>query len=172
MIRPDPAAAKNPEQLEALEETNRARLSGWWDLAGLEPAYPADTETVVKLLTAVEYLCEPDVLLGYLNEQAIPPVGRVAGRLSWSATNVVTAACALEARRRWKPFSTIHAAKFSMIEKLQQIYEAKGGTAFSDLADFDLEALLGLLHQAGGDRGATSVVAEAIRQKLKGLGVL
>src|SRR5262245_31840960 len=114
-FRPDPTIGKNEEQLAALEETNRARLEGWWGLLGEPPGYPADTETVVRLLTAVEYDVSPDTLLGYLNDQSIPPVGRIAGRLSWSAVNIVTAACALEARRRWKPFSTIHAAKFSMV---------------------------------------------------------
>lgn len=171
-IRPDPTAGKNEEQLAALEETNRQRIAGWFDLAALPAAYPASTETVIKVLQAVEYLVNGDVILGLLNDNAIPPVPRANGRLSWSATNIVTCACALEARRKWKPFSTIHDAKFSMAEKLQAIYESKGSSAFSDLEHFDLDALLAMLIQTGGDAGTVSVLVEALRQKLKSLGAL
>ena len=139
------------------------------------PSYPADTATVVRLLSAVEYDVTADTLLGYLTEKSIPPVQRLNGRLAWSATNITTAACALEARRKWKPFSTLHGHKKTMIERLQEIYAREGtngGTAFSDLADFDYDALLALLIQAGGDAGAVSCLAEALRQKLKQQGVL
>jgi hypothetical protein len=171
-IRPDPAAGKNEEQLAALEDTNQTRIRGWFDLAGIEPQYPCETATVIQLLQAVEYIVNGDVILGLLNDNAIPPVPRVNGRLAWSATNIVTAACALEARRKWKPFSTIHATKFSMVEKLQAIHEKEGSSAFSDLAAFDLDALLAMLIQVGGDAGTVSVLVEALRQKLKGAGVL
>src|SRR5262245_48008307 len=171
-FQPDPTAGLDATQLAVLEDKNRERIAGWFDLAGIEAAYPVASDTVVKLLRAIEYLCDNDTLLAYLNDEIIPPVPRQNGRLVWSATNVVSLAAALEARRKWQPFSTLHAVKFSMIERLQHIYDAQGGSAFSDLAAFDIDALLGLLHQAGGDRGAVAVLAEALREKLKGAGVL
>src|SRR5262245_45442626 len=125
-FRRDPALGKNEEQLEALEDTNRARVAGWFGLAAIEASYPCETATVIKLLQAMEYICDGDVILGLLNDKAIPPVPRINGRLAWTATNIVTAACALEARRKWKPFSTIHQAKFTMVERLQAIYQREG----------------------------------------------
>jgi hypothetical protein len=161
-----------PDQLAAAEETNQRRIEGWWHLAGEEPRYPLGTADVAKLLQRVDYLVDSDLLLAWANEGVIPPVPLQSGRPAWNATSIVTAAAAAEARRKWKPFSTIHGHKLTMIEKIHQIAEHQGGSAFNDLAAFDIEGLLGILVDVSCDRGAVQVMAEAIRTKLKEQGVI
>jgi hypothetical protein len=159
-------------QLATLEEVSRQRLAGWWDAMGEEPHYPCDSATVCRLLQRVDYAVDHDWLLHAIEHKMIPPPPRVAGRLAWDATHIVALAAAAEARRRWVPGSTIHFHKLSLAEKIVQCCREHGGEPFSDLHEFDLEGLLGVLHQIAGDAGAVQCIAEAIREKLKRQGVL
>lgn len=158
--------------LAAVEETNRERLLGWWDLISTEPSYPVPSTTVVKLLQAVEYRCDNDTLLGAVADGWIPPVPRQAGRMTWDATSIVALSCALEARRLWQPFSKIHGHKFSFAEKCVQLCNRDGGQPFDDLHQYDFAGLLGILHQVSGDPAAVQVMAEAIRHKLQSEGIV
>lgn len=169
-FQPDPRDVST--DLDALEDRNRDRISGWWDLLGLDPEYPAATDTVVKLLRAVEYAVDPDWVLAAISGGWIPPVGRIAGRLSWHATDVVSLSCAAEARRKWIPHSKIHGHKQTLAERLHDLCLAEGQSAFKDLDQFDFEGLLGLLVQVSGDRGAVECLAAALREKLRLEGVL
>lgn len=171
-IRQDPRTNLDTDQLAALEELNRQRCRGWWDALGEEPYYPVDSATVCRLLQTVDYLVDHDWLLAAVNERMVPPVPRINGKLAWDATAIVTLTCAAEARRRWKPMSQIHAHKLSLAEKLIQLCEAEGSEAYNDLHRYDLEGLLGILHQVAGDRGAVCVIAEGIRLKLQREGKL
>jgi hypothetical protein len=160
------------ETLADLERQNQERIAGWWDLVGQAAAYPVGSDTVVKLLRAVEYACDNDKLLQAVNDGWIPPVARQAGRLAWSASSTVSLACALEARRAWLPFSKIHGHKLTLAEKLVQLNENDGQAAIPDLAEFDIAGLLGLLVAIADDGGAVRAVAEAIRQRLRMDGVV
>lgn len=156
------------------EEIARQRLAGWWAAMGVvEPEYPADTATVVRLVQAAEYACDHDTVLAYLNGGVIPPVpeGDNGGH-AWNATHIVTLACALEMRRKWKPFSQLHAAKFTATEKLMHVCEHGGESAFTDLAQYDIDALLALLVQTAGNVGLVQTLVEALRHKMKLEGVL
>jgi hypothetical protein len=96
--------------------------------------------------------------LGYVTDGIIPPVEREAGRLRWSATTIVAAACVLDARRRWKPFSKIHGHKMTWPEKLVQLAEHGGQQAFSDLHCFDVEQLLAGIVAVAHDPGAVATM--------------
>jgi hypothetical protein len=167
-----PSPPTDPDQIAAIDEINRGRLQGWWDLAGEEPHYPIGTADVVRLMQRVDYLVDNDTLVAWVNEKVIPPVPRQNGRLAWHATNIVAATSAAEARRKWKAFSTVHGHKLTMIEKINQIAAHRGEAAFADLAEFDIEGLLGVLVQVSCDQGAVQIMAEALRTKLQGMGVL
>lgn len=160
------------DQLADIERKNRIHLENWWAAIGQEPHYPAASDTVVRLLRAMQYRADNDTLLQFVNEQIIPPVARENGRLSWNATNIVTLGCALEARRSWQPFSQLHAHKFTLAEKLAQIAEHEGEEAFYDLSEFDVEGLLGIIISVSNDPGAVQFATEALRIKLKREGVL
>src|SRR5262245_4782376 len=125
MFRHDPLAAKNPEQAEAVESTNRQRLSGWFDLLGVEPHFPLTTDETIQLLRRVEYDCDADLAVQYVSTNTIPPVATENGRMTWSATSVVSFAAALECRRRWLPGS-IHQHKLTAAERIVQLYSAEG----------------------------------------------
>ena len=166
------SAPEEQGQLAAVEEVNRQRLEGWWAMVGEEPHYPIGTAEAAAMLQRADYDLSADTLLAWSNQGVLPPVPLQSGRPAWNATNIVTAAAAAEARRKWKPFSTIHGHKLTMIEKIHQIAEHQGGSAFKDLAAFDIEGLLGVLVDVSCDRGAVQVMAEAIRTKLKEQGVI
>ena len=145
-------------EIETAESINRERIAGWWQLLGIEPEYPTDTITACRLCQAVDYRVDPDWVTDAIQSNIIPPVPGMDGRFEWKATNIVTLAAALEARRRWKPFSQIHAHKITRAEMLTQICEGEGASAFSDLDRFDVEGLLGAivdcaLSWGGGDLG-------------------
>lgn len=158
------------DQLTNIETRNRERLAGWFDAIGQEARYPATSDTVVRLCRVAQYAASNDILLEAVNNQWIPPVAREAGRLAWSATDIVALSCALEARRMWQPFSQLHGHKLTMPEKLRELSE--NGEAINDLHKFDLDALLAILIQVSGDSSAVVCMAEAIRQKLKEEGIL
>jgi hypothetical protein len=172
MIPDDPATAKNDGQLIDLEETARVQLAIYWVLLAEEPAYPVDTEAVVNLLTRAEFDVSADTLLGYLSEHVIPPVPRIGGRLSWFAVNITSAIRALNNRRRWKMFSTIHQHKLTLAEWTMWVYAARGQPGVRDLADHDFDELLGLLVRFSGDAGVVQALAEALREKLQGVDAL
>jgi hypothetical protein len=158
------------DQLTNIETRNRERLATWFDAIGREPVYPATSDTVVRLLRVAQYATSNDILLQAVNEMWIPPVAREAGRLAWSATDIVALSCALEARRMWQPCSPLHSHKLTMAEKLRELSE--NGEAINDLHKFDFDALLAILIQVSGDSSAVICMAEALRQKLKSEGVL
>lgn len=149
------------------EQVARERIAGWWSLLGVtDPQYPTDTATVCRLLQAVEYIVTPDDVLAYVSGGIIPPVPGDGGRHEWNATNIVALAAALELRRRWHPFSRLHGHKMTAVEKVKAICEHRGESAFEDLAQFDLEGLLGMLVQVSHDAGAVQCLAAALREKL------
>lgn len=159
-------------EIDSTESMNRQRVAGWWDVLGEPPQYPVSTDVVGRLLRAVEYQADNDRVLQAVNEEWFPPVERHAGRLAWTATNIVTLASALEARRMWKPGSKIHLHKFSAAERIRHLCESEGSEFLDDLHEFDLEGLLGMLVQVSREAGAVEIMAEAIREKLKREGVL
>lgn len=160
------------DQLEQLELLNRERLEGWWDAIGQAPAYPTQSDTVVRLLRAMGYAADNDRLIQFVNDLLIPPVPRQAGKLAWNATSIVALACAMEARRLWQPFSKIHGHKFTLAEKLCQVAQHDGTEPFNDLAQFDIEGLLASAITVAHDPGAVQFVIEALRTKLKNEGIL
>lgn len=160
------------EQLTTVEETSRGHIAGWWNAIGREPDYPCDTATTVKLLRAVDYDVDPDLLLGYLTDDIIPPVPVERGRHQWSATAIVTVACAAEARRRWIAFSQIHSSKTNQAEMLVQLCERQSSDPFTDLARYDIPALLAITAQVSHCKPAVEYMVEALRTKLKLEGVL
>lgn len=162
----------DPDKLVTLEEKNRERLAGWWGSLGEDPRYPVGTQDAVRLLAVADYQISHDDLLAWTSENVIPPVPRQNGRLAWNATCIVAAACAAEFRRMWKPFSAIHGHKLTMVETLKQVLDREGQPTFNDLSKFDVPGLLGILHDVAGDRGATQIMVEALREKLKGIGVV
>lgn len=156
----------NEFDIDTLEETNRGRVQGWFDLAGLEAEFPVTAAVAVQVLRAVDYSIDADRLV-MLADRGYIPVQRDNGRLQFNATSLVAAAANCEARRWWKPFSAIHAHKFSMVEKLAHVQAERGEKAIADLGEYDVDFLLGLLHKVGGDQATTAAVAEAIRLKLR-----
>ncbi len=161
-----------PTNHESIEELNRERIRPWWGLVGEEPAYPATTATAAKLLRAVEYSAEPDRLLAAVTEGWFTPPEKDGTRLQWSATDVVAAAVAFEHRRLWVPFSMVHGHKMSLPERIVQACEAKGEEVFDDLSQFDVPALLGMIHSVSHRHDLVCIVTEALRIKLRGEGVI
>lgn len=159
-------------ELIAIEEQNRERIAAWWERIGQEPEYPTSTATVAALLSAVDYVCNPDIIVRAITEEWIRSPAKSGGRHHWQASDIVTLASALEYRRMWEPFSQIHGHKLTQIEKLQQVLTYRGEETFTDLAQYDYEGLLGMLHSVAHDVGAVQVMTEAIRHKLKLTGVL
>jgi hypothetical protein len=167
-----PRDQSNAEQLEACEDTARGRIAGWWQRAGLEPAYPCDTETVVALLRAVEYRVDGDAILGLITDRAFPEPQRVNGRIAWTAVDVVDLARACEARRMWAPFSRLHHFKFSHAEKIGHLCDHAGGELFNDLDRFDFAGLIGLLVENSHVPQVVEMLALAIKTKMQRSGVL
>jgi len=159
-------------ELSEAEQLNREQLAGWWDLLGRDPEYPASTSTVAELLSAVDYVADPDVVIRAISEGWLPPPPKAAGRHYWRASDIVQLATAMESRRAWKPFSKIHGHKLTQIERLHQVLEHRGQETFNDLAQFDYEGLLGMLHSVASDAGAVQIMTEALRQKLRSEGII
>lgn len=159
--------------IDEQELANRDRLAGWWDAAGLEPSYPATTETVRRLLEATEYQSDHDIIWQALNEHWMPGVSGICvaqGRAEWTATDIVALASAFEARRLWKSTSRIHRHKFTVGETMRGMYDEAGGDPdkfIEDLGKFDWQGLLGLLVARSHDPGAVQTLAVAIKEKLR-----
>lgn len=143
------------------------KLEPWWGRLEREPQYPCTTAQTAELLRAVEYQCNHDDLLAFISHGVVPAVPRVAGKLSWGPCEILAAAFACEARRKWKPLSELHRHKASLGEYLTWTAAAQGAKAFIDLADHDLDSLFALTVQLGGDASAVSVMVEAIKEKLR-----
>lgn len=79
---------------------------------------------------------------------------------------------ALETRRMWLPFSKIHGAKMTLIEKIRRVREVRGEEAFEDLAVFDVPWLLAALVTVAHDKQAVEVMTEALKMKLMRAGVI
>lgn len=155
------------EDTTTQEQSARDKIAGWWTLLGVaEPQYPADTATVCKLLQGVDYIVTPDDAIAYVQQNIIPPVPGSNGRHEWNASNIIALASALELRRRWQPFSQLHGHKMTQVEKVKQLCEHRGESAFVDLARFDTDGLLGMLVQVSHDAGAVQCIAAALREKL------
>jgi hypothetical protein len=149
------------------EAAAEAKLAPWWTRLDREPHYPLSCAEVVEILECVEYRVTHDDLIGFINSGAITRVRRVNGKLAWTAANVLETAFALEHRRRWKPYSALHRHKLSLGEHICEVAASRGEKAFIDLGGYDLDYLLGMLVQLGGDASAVSVLVEAVRQKLR-----
>jgi hypothetical protein len=165
---------RDSEQLASLDEANRLRLICYWDLLQQEPHYPLGTQDVARLIRVADYAVDPDLLVSWASSGIVANVPREKGRLAWRPTNIVCAIQAAEARRRWVPFSQIHSFKFTMAEKIEQLCDREGGqgAAWTDLAEFDVERLLGLMVEMSAVPNCVQTLVGAIRQKLKNLGVL
>jgi hypothetical protein len=156
----------------AQEEINRQRLASYWTALGEPPHYPCDSSTVCRLLQQAEYRCDPDWLLSAVDGGMIPPPPRVKGRLSWDATSIIFLACAAEVRGRWQPSSQIHGHKRSQLEKDLDEEKADAVQAVSQMARFDFEALVALLHREVNNADGIHLLASAIREKLKLAGAM
>jgi hypothetical protein len=161
-----------PTNHESTEELNRERILSWWGLMGEEPSYPASTATAAKLLLAVDYVADPDRLLAAMTDGWFPSPEKDGTRLQWAATDIVAAAVAFEHRRLWKPFSMVHGHKLTLPERIVQACEVKGEEVFDDLSQFDVPALLGMLHSVSHRHDLVCIVTEALRIKLRRTGVI
>ena len=76
--------AKQPTEADLIEVEayNQNTLAPWWRDADILPAYPTDLETVVELLTAIEFDVSRDLILQYIGDKVIPSPERQHGRLN------------------------------------------------------------------------------------------
>jgi hypothetical protein len=114
------------ERFARAEAEFRGRLAGWWERIGIEPHYPCDTATVLKLLAAVEYKADVETVHRYIADGYIVPAKDETGAHAWLAANIVEFATALEKRRMWLPFSALHDHKKSPFERGHEIAQARG----------------------------------------------
>ncbi len=146
----------------------RERIATWFEAAGIEPSWPATTETVAKLLATAEYsIGTPDGILTYVNGGYVPTPIRVAGRFAWSACDVVNLARAAEYRRAWLPFSKLHDCKKTMIELTVQ--QANRDGVKSIFGDIDEVSADDILHHLTGCQNPVlrEALAQALRDKLR-----
>jgi hypothetical protein len=150
--------------IERYEALNRERLEDWWERIGEEPAYPASTETVLRLLDAVEYRVSNAVFHDYRTNNLIVCPARPNGCYEWSASEIVSFARALEARRQWKPFSTLHDHKKTEFQRAKEMADKLGVPPMNDIANRSAEDLL-LLMVESDDRGAREAIYTALQWK-------
>ena len=95
--------------IPATEAHSQRLIATWLDRAGLPTdgtAWPLSLEDAAQLLTeGGEYSISPDQL------RELGERGQVPRIESWDAKDVMSAACALEARRQWKPVPSTHDPK-------------------------------------------------------------
>lgn len=165
---------ETPDQIAKLtcDATALADVLALCRQADVHPSFPMSTETVADVLAGNEYVCTVDTIRRYLDEKIIPAPDRQNGRLSWTPRDVLILQWALEFRRAWKPFSTLHNRKKNRFETLQELAQLNGQSGtFVDLALWDVGGLLALLLEPGCDLGARQAIAVAIREKLAEKGI-
>jgi len=94
------------------------KILGFWTGLGLCPSYPTSTQVVLRLLRNADYAIDIHVLDDFIRRRYIDAPPRRAGGYQWSAFAIYALTAALEYRRRWVPFSPIHAAKMTAFERM------------------------------------------------------
>jgi len=131
------------------ESVSAKAIASFWTHAATNPGYPASTATVVKLMAEAEYDCTSDTIAEFLRKGYISEVPTSKGQHKWRASDIASLATAMEARRRWRWDSKLHASKWTAFEIQLHMARAAGlDHPFEDLDSNTVEDLLHLMVRA------------------------
>lgn len=134
--------------LDLNERQSAELVRRWLDAVGLPPdCWPVDTDDAATILRdGGEYAIDADELRDLGRRGQVPQIE------SWDARDVLTAACALEARRQWRPSPTVHDQKKTDTRLAIESCIAAGRAGLADLreqlARYDLRLALVLMAEA------------------------
>ncbi len=149
---------------ETIEAGALEKISGFLEAVGISPArLPVNSADAIHILReGGQYNFSAAVLAEFVGKGY---VGRPAGG-KWFAFDIYQWAAALEARRRWLPFS-IHAGKQSHFERMQDLATAAGDEDqfFDDLRNHTVEDLCIRLAQCDNPQARWGLFV-GLKQKL------
>lgn len=143
-----------------------ARVQPLFSAADVPFHTDATTAEVSEVFRYAGYDASVEVLENWIRSGMVPGVQLKGGRFAWTPKDIVVALVHCDTWRRFIPLHPAHIHKQSATELAEQMASKEGGTAFTDLEVFDVQAFLVMLERST-DANMRNVLATALRTKLR-----